>query len=320
MDLRKAFDSVPRKYLFQKLAYIGITGTLFNVLKDIYSRNKARVRFDDKFSAYFEINSGVMQGSKLGPILFIFYINDLLRELSESKLGAVIGGIFISALGFADDIVLIADCPKKLQALQDICHNWCRRNGMTFNNNKCKLMMLNSPRKDIEFKLGKAILEIITKYKYLGVVLSNKRLTSLFTHHFKLVIERAEKRLNCIRHFGFNSDGLRPATCIAMYKVLVRPILEYASQVLSYRHYYFNVPGRHRKISEPTDFLLKLEQFQNRTLKRLIPCPKSTSCCLLRLVIGTISLAPHIDILKLRYFWKLTHTGLKGFRTRYLQI
>ena len=313
MDLRKAFDSVPRKYLFQKLAYIGITGTLFNVLKDIYSRNKARVRIDNKFSAYFEINSGVMQGSKLGPILFIFYINDLLRDLIESNLGAVIGGIYISALGFADDIVLIADSPKKLQCLLDICFNWCSRNGMAFNNDKCKVMMLNSPRKDIKFMLGEAILEIITKYKYLGVVLSNKRLTSLYTHHFKLVIERAEKRLNCIRHFGFDSDGLRPASCIAMYKVLLRPILEYASQVLSYRHYYFNVPSKPRTIFEPTDFLLKLEQFQNRTLKRLIPCPKSTPCCLLRLMTGTIALAAHIDILKLRYFWKLTHSGLNGF-------
>ena len=313
MDLRKAFDSVPRKYLFQKLAYIGITGTLFNVLKDIYSRNKARVRIDNKFSAYFEINSGVMQGSKLGPILFIFYINDLLRELIDSKLGAEIKGIFISALGFADDIVLIADCPKKLQGLLDICYNWCSRNGMQFNNDKCKVMTLNSPRKDIDFRLGETILEKITKYKYLGVVLSNKRLTSLYTHHFKQVIERAEKRLNCIRHFGFDSDGLRPATCISMYKVLVRPILEYASQALSYRHYYFTSRGKPRKIFEPTDFLMKLEQFQNRTLKRLIPCPKSTPCCLLRLLTGTISLVAHIDILKLRYFWKLTHSGLMGY-------
>ena len=58
---------------------------------------------------------------------------------------------------------------------------------------------------------------------------------------------------------------------------------------------------------------MKLEQFQNRTLKRLIPCPKSTPCCLLRLLTGTISLVAHIDILKLRHFWKLTHSGLMGY-------
>ena len=174
-------------------------------------------------------------------------------------------------------------------------------------------MTLNSPRKDVDFKLGKTILKKITMYKYLGVVFSNKRLTSLYTHHFRRVIEKAEKRLNCIRHFGFDSDGLRPATCIAMYKVLVRPILEYASQVLSYRHYYFTSLGKSRKIFEPTDFLLKLEEFQNRTLKRLIPCPKSTPCCLLRLLTGTISLYAYIDILKLRYFWKLTHSGSKSY-------
>ena len=313
MDLRKAFDSVPREYLFAKLAYIGVTGKLFNVLKDIYTRNKARVKIGNRFSAYFEINSGVMQGSKLGPILFIFYINDLLRKLNDSQQGARLGDTVVSALGFADDIVLIADCPNKLQGLLDICNDWCRRNGMAFNNDKCTVLPLNTPAKNVNFKLGESHLKKVKIYKYLGVVFSNIRLTSLYTRHFKSVIEKAEKRINCVRHFGFHSDGLRPATSIGMYKVLVRPILEYASQVLSYRHYYFTSPRKPRTVFEPTDFLLKLEQLQNRTLKLLIPCPRSTPCCLLRLLTGTISLVAHIDILKLRYFWNLTHSEIKSF-------
>ena len=313
MDIKKAFDSVPRERMFRKIELVGIRGKLLNVLRDIYTKNRARVRIGNSFSAYFEINSGVMQGSKLGPILFIFYIDDLLRELNDSKLGAVMGNLVISTLGFADDIVLITDCPKKMQKLLDICCNWCTKNGMTFNIDKCKIMVLNKAVKGVEFKLGKKGLEIVKIYKYLGILLSTTRLTSLYTQHFARLIEKVEKRINCVRHFGFDSDGLRPATCLSMYKVLVRPILEYASQVLSYTHQYFTAPSRPRRIFEPSDFLLKLEQMQNRILKLIIPCPKATPCRLLRLLTGTMSVTAHIDILKLRYFWKLTHSVENNF-------
>ena len=313
LDLRKAFDSVPRYLLFKKLSHIGIRGKLFNVLKDLYTKNKARVRIGQKFSAYFEINSGVMQGSKLGPILFIFYINDLLHSLNDSSLGAHVGDVVVSALGFADDIILISDNPEKLQKLIDICSLWATRNGMGFNTDKCKILTLNTKGKDLIFNLSSDYLEKVEMIKYLGVVFSNVRLTSLYTRHFKRVIDKAEKRINCIRHFGFDSDGLRPVTCIRMYKILVRPILEYAAQILSYRHYYFTEKLKRNNLGEPTDFLLKLEHFQNRTLKLLIPCPKSTPPCILRLFTGTIPLAAHIDILKLRYFWKLTHSTRKSF-------
>ena len=233
MDLKKAFDTVPRYLLFAKLEALGLVGKILNVIKALYTSNSASIRIGDYMTESFSIESGVMQGSKLGPILFIIYINDLLEQLEDSKLGVHIWNIVISALGFADDIILLADNVKNLQRLIDICAAWSKINGMDFNTDKCKVMILNGKRKKIYFTLHHKILEVVNKYKYLGITLSNTRLTSLITKHVSHVIEKAEKRVNCIRHLGFTSDGLRPQTSIEMYKILVRPILEYPAQVTS---------------------------------------------------------------------------------------
>ena len=133
--------------------------------------------------------------------------------------------------------------------------------------------------------------------------------TSLFTHHISSIFEKAEKRVNCIRHFGFQGDGLRPETSVKMYKTLVRPKLEYASQALSYKHYYFKENWKCRDISIPDRHVQKLEAFQNRVLKRLFSCPKLTSPAVLRLISGTMPISARIDILKLRYFWKISQSN-----------
>ena len=124
---------------------------MYRVIKDIYTCNRAKVLLGKYLSPEFQILSGVLQGSKLGPLLFLIFINDLLEKLDESNLGAKIGKLVISGLGFADDIVLISDSPAKLQGLIDICSGWAKRNYMEFKISKCKVIVLNRSSTNIFF-------------------------------------------------------------------------------------------------------------------------------------------------------------------------
>ena len=131
--------------MFTKLYNIGVTGKMLRVIKDMYTWNLANVLVDNCLTGDFELNAGVLQGSKLGPLLFLVYINDLLIDLQKSDLGAKIGEILISCLGFADDIVLVSESVENLQMLINICESWAQENKMVFNTSKCKVMVFNRP-------------------------------------------------------------------------------------------------------------------------------------------------------------------------------
>ena len=164
LDLQNAFDTLPRELLLRKLYNMGVQGKMFRVISDLYSRNKAKVLINGSYSREFEINSGVLQGSKLGPILFNIFINDLLNNLNSSEHGALIGTFRISALGFADDVVLISDKPKDMQSLLDMACSWARENQMSFKSDKCKAMVLNRSPKGIFFKMESTIIDIVKTY------------------------------------------------------------------------------------------------------------------------------------------------------------
>ena len=92
-----------------------------------------------------------------------------------------------------------------------------------------------------------------------------------------------------------------------MYKILVRPLLENGAQVLSYQRYYLNSSRPPDNIENLRFFKKDLEHFQTRALKNLLNCPRNTSPSVVRLLAGVEPMACRIDMLKLRYYWKITH-------------
>eukprot|EP00732_Lithocolla_globosa_P001127 Lithocolla_globosa_v1_NODE_513_length_3859_cov_6.191115.p2 type:complete len:322 gc:universal NODE_513_length_3859_cov_6.191115:1771-2736(+) len=137
LDLRKAFDALPRKGLFLKLWMMGIRGQTWTFFSAWYEGLLTSVRLNSNFrTRFFTLESGVLQGSLLGPLFFLIFVLDLLIDLINSGYGLDVLGRLLSVLALGDDIALLCRDAAGLHKLLKICENWARKWHLTFNEAK----------------------------------------------------------------------------------------------------------------------------------------------------------------------------------------
>ena len=217
LDFAKAFDKVPHMRLLSKLEAHGIRGKILIWIGSWLRDRRQRVSVEGELSEWAAVKSGVPQGSVLGPLLFLIYINDIDEDIiskfskfaDDSKVAKVVNNLEDSEI-LRDDIV----------KLQKWSHDW----QVEFNSDKCKVMHIGKKSLNCEYKLNSITLKLTESERDMGTEVDK---SFKFSDRCNKIANSANAVIGMIK---------RTITCrrkdimVRLYKALVRPKLEYCVQ------------------------------------------------------------------------------------------
>ena len=221
LDISKAFDKVWHEGLIFKLRQNGVSGKLLKFFESYLSNRKQRVVLNGFYSDYVNIESGVPQGSVLGPLLFLVYINDL-----ESN-------ILSNVKFFADDTMLYSIVHDPIQSASELNHDleiinqWAYQWKMSFNpdpNKQAAEILFSCKKKPVDHPQlifnGTPVTRLL-QHKHLGLILTP---TLSFGKHITEKVKKAKKNIGIIKYLN---KFLPLKTLNQMYKALGRSHLDY---------------------------------------------------------------------------------------------
>ena len=175
VDLSKAFDRVDAQLLVRKLKQTSVPPLICNLVGFMYSNTYVNVKFNDCQSRPWLVQRGVRQGSVLSPLLFCFYINEIIDKISEMNYGCLFTSLKFNILCYADDIALIAPSSFGLQQLIDRLCSLLTELDLKINKDKCAYIIFKKQRNitlnSKIYLLGSEV-KRVSEFKYLGIFLS----------------------------------------------------------------------------------------------------------------------------------------------------
>ena len=221
LDLRKAFDLVDHQILLHKLKLYHFTDKTVKLLSSYLNNRKQRIKINGSYSKTLTIKSGVPQGSILGPLLFLIYINDISLALNDIKIDL-----------YADDSTLyksdsnITTIETNLQDSLIKINKWCFDNNMSLHPGKSKCMVMASNYKmkysrELCLSINNIKLENVQVHKLLGIYIDN---TISWKYQISKVCTKLNSKLALLKRISYylSNDMKR-----MFYNAYIMPTFEY---------------------------------------------------------------------------------------------
>ena len=225
LDLSKAFDTLDHNILLEKLTYYGVSGMSNSLIKNYLTNRKQFVEFDGVKSDMLNISTGVPQGSVLGPLLFIIYLNDISKASEIFKLICYADDTSIfSTLGSFKSNTTVTKSDTMINEELEKINCWLKVNKLSLNIDKTKFVVFYPHQKRVikpDLFIDGIKIDCISSFNFLGITINDKM---SWKNHIDIIcgkISRAIGTLNRLKHFL----PLHAKLCI--YNSLILPHINY---------------------------------------------------------------------------------------------
>ena len=288
-DIAKAYDSVCRELLYTKLRNIGFGGRVVALIRSMYFNDCVRVNLNEGLSDPVYFTQGVKQGCSLSPMLFALYIASLGMALDRTKLGVKLGNVILTALFFADDLLLLSRTPKRgMNKLLKIVAQFC--NDMKMKLSTSKTYILTNSRNQGSWKVEGETIEEILIAKYLGVNVQ-VRGRSMIGKYESEILRRATNYAYTIMNLTRGAFD-RSYVARRLWEACAIPAILYCSEAMVFTK----------------STLAELERIQCMVGRFILQVPQSTSRVLVWCDAGLMPMEHRIHCRQAVLIWNISRT------------